>query len=910
MSRVQVDKKDIKKRKSEQLVQEKQLQSKISPRKKVPSKGDDGVVDSQSDVFSNADQSSQDSGQRERESDLDYEFSESSEESEEDDILQDIEGKKQKAKKPLKQYKLVEVKFPATMIKAQGKMRLSWDLLIIILSIYQAISIPLTISFEPDEFNSPGIKTFDSLVDLVFTVDIILRFRTTYIDPVSGEEVMDSFMIAKKYLSSPNFTVDVLSTVPLDDFFGGGIILKAFGILKLMRVGRISSVIMNLNVSQEIKAGLKVVYLVFLMLVYIHVMACIWYFVVQIEEKWIPNLDFIWFGTPHVYDFYYTDFKRSFIISFYIGFYLFGVGEVCPRTQAEILVAIPILILSSIVNGLIIGNMALFISELNKKNSEFQRKMDTVNTAMKTLNLSKDLRREVTEFFITTNSTSTLQNELNDFMKKRISQTYRILCSIQIFKKTIKVNPITCMLFRVGEENQVFNQDVVNNIVKRMDTMLKTPESILCAQDEEITKDNEEIYFIAKGKCQVIVKDKFEDRFEEKVARILDPGSHFGEISMLYGCKRSATVIAKNYCTCAKIDKPSYNELLQLYPNLNDYVRQHIVVYNDPLKIFLEVSLNRIEFFKGLPKHIKNEWIFNMKQKQIEKNSFLYKMDTCSEEMYLIQSGLVEIVHKLDKGEEFVIERLYRGSILNHNSFLMNDGIDTDAKCKSTVSFFCIDINKIKYLRQKHIELDQALTKQELILVNPNAREPALDYIIQDPYSNQHFFQHKAKKEVLIHNYKEEERRRYLTVKLKNAIMVHWLDVKKARAKPSLEEIIKNLAAKKKAQAENAQAFKDERKRDRQERRERMRKEALEKQQEADAHLTSYINKEQFEILFENIMDINKKISTHSETIDELERKLLEVNKKRKWRKEKLLNDVVNKFQTSLGNAISVQELD
>jgi hypothetical protein len=47
--------------------------------------------------------------------------------------------------------------------------------------------------------------------------------------------------------------------------------------------------------------------------------------------------------------------------------------------------------------------------------------MDTMNTAMKTLNISKDLRREVIEFFITTNSTSSLQKELDDFMKKRIS---------------------------------------------------------------------------------------------------------------------------------------------------------------------------------------------------------------------------------------------------------------------------------------------------------------------------------------------------------------------------------------------------------------------------------------------------------------------------------------------------------
>lgn len=66
--------------------------------------------------------------------------------------------------------------------------------------------------------------------------------------------------------------------------------------------------------------------------------------------------------------------------------------------------------------------------------------MDTVNTAMNALGLDEDLRRKVTEYFITTNSTSTLQEELDDFMRKRISQTYRILCSIQIFRKSILEN--------------------------------------------------------------------------------------------------------------------------------------------------------------------------------------------------------------------------------------------------------------------------------------------------------------------------------------------------------------------------------------------------------------------------------------------------------------------------------------
>jgi hypothetical protein len=209
-----------------------------------------------------------------------------------------VEGQgKITSSKPLKQYKLIDVKFPPTIIKAQGKMRLSWDIFIIMLSVYQAISIPLTISFDPDSFNRPALKTMSSIIDLIFTLDIVLRFRTTYIDPVSGEEVLDPYFIAKKYLMSPNFYIDVLSTVPIEDFFGGGIITRSFGILKLIRVGRISSVIMNLNMSQEVKAGFKVIYLVFLMLMYIHVMACIWYYVVTIEEKWIPNKDFIWYGS-------------------------------------------------------------------------------------------------------------------------------------------------------------------------------------------------------------------------------------------------------------------------------------------------------------------------------------------------------------------------------------------------------------------------------------------------------------------------------------------------------------------------------------------------------------------------------------------------------------------------------------
>ena len=97
--------------------------------------------------------------------------------------------------------------------------------------------------------------------------------------------------------------------------------------------------------------------------------------------------------------------EKKWLVTFYIGFYLFGVGEVCPRTVNELALAIILMIINSIINGIVIGNMALYLSEMAKKKNEFQAKMDTVNMAMKQIGTPGELKSEITQFFFTTNST-------------------------------------------------------------------------------------------------------------------------------------------------------------------------------------------------------------------------------------------------------------------------------------------------------------------------------------------------------------------------------------------------------------------------------------------------------------------------------------------------------------------------
>ena len=58
-----------------------------------------------------------------------------------------------------------------------------------------------------------------------------------------------------------------------------------------------------------------------------------------------------------------------------------------------------------------------------------------------------------------------------------------------------------------------------------METHLQTPESELCSQDHQNAKlSDDKIYFIAKGKCEVKVKDRFEDRIEAASVGVLQAG--------------------------------------------------------------------------------------------------------------------------------------------------------------------------------------------------------------------------------------------------------------------------------------------------------------------------------------------------------------------------------------------------
>ena len=54
-----------------------------------------------------------------------------------------------------------------------------------------------------------------------------------------------------------------------------------------------------------------------------------------------------------------------------------------------------------------------------------------------------------------------------------------------------------------------------------------------------------------------------------------------------------------------------------------------------------------------------------------------------------------------------MIERLTRGAIINHRSFMVRDDADTDFVCRTTVSVFVLSYQKFNEIKRKRKDLKE-----------------------------------------------------------------------------------------------------------------------------------------------------------------------------------------------------------
>ena len=195
------------------------------------------------------------------------------------------------------QYRQEAPKTPPHILLHYCAFKAIWDWIILCLTFYTAIMVPYNVALKNKTSEDVSLLVVDSIVDVVFFIDIVLNFHTTYVGP-GGEVVSDPKIIRLNYLKSW-FVIDLLSCLPYDVFNafdhdedGIGSLFSALKVVRLLRLGR---VVRKLDRYLEYGAAMLILLLCFYMLV-AHWLACIWYSIGNsdlingIEYGWLYSL--------------------------------------------------------------------------------------------------------------------------------------------------------------------------------------------------------------------------------------------------------------------------------------------------------------------------------------------------------------------------------------------------------------------------------------------------------------------------------------------------------------------------------------------------------------------------------------------------------------------------------------------
>lgn len=267
-----------------------------------------------------------------------------------------------------------------------------WDLFIIFLAVYNSIQLPLELAFRPSYLDASWYGFVNHMIDFCFFIDIVLTFNTTFIHPMTGDEVITHKAIAHNYISG-QFLIDLVSTVPLEEFitiFNSNIDGKdaetfvLFSCLKLIRILRLSRLINMSNSSFDFKLQLRLAKILFYIILYLHLTACLWFLtctinLIQVAKEGcrydeIP--EGIW--TPSQYeayqiyhfveiDFYCQSVTIQYIFTFYNAILVLTGNDIGPKSIYLLVMNIIILITGALFNANIFGTISSIYSSINRK---------------------------------------------------------------------------------------------------------------------------------------------------------------------------------------------------------------------------------------------------------------------------------------------------------------------------------------------------------------------------------------------------------------------------------------------------------------------------------------------------------------------------------------------------------------
>ncbi|XP_055631737.1 potassium voltage-gated channel subfamily H member 2 isoform X8 [Toxorhynchites rutilus septentrionalis] len=487
----------------------------------------------------------------------------------------------------LPEYKLQSPRVHKWTILHYSPFKAVWDWIILILVMYTAIFTPYVAAFllgEPDfnqrknrKYADDPIVIIDLIVDVTFVIDIIINFRTTFVNG-QDEVVSHPGRIAVHYLSGW-FLIDLVAAIPFDLLLVGSDTdelgldkdetTTLIGLLKTARLLRLVRVARKIDRYSEYGAAVLVLLMATFALI-AHWLACIWYAIGNAERPQMKNkigwLDALADATQ---EYYYANntgggpsIKSRYVTALYFTFTSLtsvGFGNVAPNTDAEKIFTICVMLVGSLMYASIFGNVSAIIQRLYSGTARYHTQMLRVREFIRFHQIPNPLRQRLEEYFQHA-WTYTNGIDMNSVLKGFPECLQADIC-LHLNRNLLN----NCSAFEAASPG------CLRALSLKFKTTHAPPGDTLVHKGDVLTY----LYFIARGSIEILKDDV--------VMAILGKDDIFGENPCTHTTlgKSNSNVKALTYCDLHKIHRDDLLDVLDLFPEFYDsFVNSLEITYN------------------------------------------------------------------------------------------------------------------------------------------------------------------------------------------------------------------------------------------------------------------------------------------------------------------------------------------
>lgn len=229
-----------------------------------------------------------------------------------------------------------------------------------------------------------------------------------------------------------------------------------------------------------------------------------------------------------------------------------GYGDITPATNPEMLYAIVVEIFGIATYGYIIGNVANILVNLDPAKARFRENMQNLGTFMNTKGITGKLQDRMRDYYAYlwqkpgANDETLIMNGLPAGLRSEVSLYLKrdIIQKVPFLKDA--------------------REALIRDIALQMTPVVVVPGEYVFHAGET----GHEMYFISKGRLEVVGEDG------ETLLGVLSDGEIFGEMALLSGQKRIASVRATDYCDLYTLDKQTFDRIIEGYPEFAQHISQ------------------------------------------------------------------------------------------------------------------------------------------------------------------------------------------------------------------------------------------------------------------------------------------------------------------------------------------------